>query len=152
MIIMRFLTIVVFIVIVCNAQTKTNSVSTKTASTQTSSVIKSSPAYAEILLQKVILEAELEDLLSVYTEDFPKVKQTRLKLNLVEQALSKIMAVKPSESGKLTQALGKIVLQKIEYEIQYEDLRKNYSDNHPDVKRAKRKVEIFDKAVKEILP
>ncbi len=152
MIIMRFLTIAVFMVVVCNAQTKTNSVSTKTASTQTSSVIKSSPAYAEILLQKVILEAELEDLLFAYTEDFPKVKQTRFKLNLVEQALNKIMAVKPSETSKLTEALGKIVLQKIEYETQYEDLRKNYSDSHPDVKRAKRKVEIFDKAVKEILP
>ena len=152
MIIIRFLTIAVFMVLVCNAQTKTNPVSTKTASTQTSSVIKSSPAYAEILLQKVILEAELEDLLFAYTEDFPKVKQTRLKLNLVEKALNKVLAVKPSETSKLTEALGKIVLQKIEYETQYEDLRKNYSDNHPDVKRAKRKVEIFDKAVKEILP
>ena len=37
-------------------------------------------------------------------------------------------------------------------DVEYEDLRKKYSDAHPDVKRAKRKVEIFDKAVKEILP
>lgn len=152
MAILRFLIIAGFMALVCNAQTKANAVSTKSASNQTSSVNKSSPAYAEILLQKVTLQAELEDLLFSYTEDFPKVGQTRFKLDLVERALSKILAVKPSESGKLTEALGKLVLQKIEYETQYEDLRKNYSDNHPDVKRAKRKVEIFDRAVKEILP
>ncbi len=133
------------------------SVSAQTASknalpVSTVNLIKSSPAYAEILLQKVTLQAELEDLLFAYTEDFPKVKQTRFKLNLVEQALKKIMAVKPSESAKLTQALGKIMAQKIELETELEDLRKNYNSEHPDVKRAKRKVEIFDNAVNEILP
>ena len=116
------------------------------------SAVKSSPAYAEILLQKVTLEAELEDLLVAYTETFPKVVETRFRLNIIEQALNKILAVKPSESSKLTLALGKIILQKVEFEAEYEDLRKKYSDQHPDVKRAKRKVEIFDKAVKEILP
>lgn len=116
------------------------------------SAIKSSPAYAEILLQKVTLQAELEDLLATYTETFPKVVETRFRLNILEQALNKILAVKPSESSKLTLALGKIILQKVEFETEHEDLRKKYSDEHPDVKRAKRKIEIFDKAVKEILP
>lgn len=152
MIIIRFLLISVFMVAVCNAQTTTNSVSNKPASNQASSAVKSSPAYAEILLQKVTLQAELEDLLATYTETFPKVVETRFRLNILEQALNKILAVKPSESSKLTLALGKIILQKVEFETEHEDLRKKYSDEHPDVKRAKRKVEIFDKAVKEILP
>ena len=139
-------------VVVCNAQTTTNPVSNKTASNQAYSAVKSSPAYAEILLQKVTLQAELEDLLATYTETFPKVIETRFRLNILEQALNKLLAVKPSESSKLTLALGKIILQKVELETEYEDLRKKYNDEHPDVKRAKRKVEIFDKAVKEILP
>jgi hypothetical protein len=80
------------------------------------------------------------------------VVETRFRLNILEQALNKILAVKPSESSKLTLALGKIILQKVEFETEYEDLRKKYSDEHPDVKRAKRKIEIFDNAVKEILP
>ncbi len=137
---------------ICNAQPAARSVSNKSAANQTASAVKSSPAYAEILLQKVTLEAELEDLLVTYTETFPKVVETRFRLSIIEQALNKILAVKPSESSKLTLALGKIILQKVKFEIEYEDLRKKYNDEHPDVKRAKRKVEIFDKAVKEILP
>lgn len=152
MIIIRFLLILVSTVVAANAQTTTNSVSTKTVSNQTSSAVKSSPAYAEILLQKITLQAELEDLQATYTETFPKVMETRFRLNILEQALNKILAVKPSESSKLTLALGKIILQKVEFETELEDLRKKYNDEHPDVKRAKRKVEIFDKAVKEILP
>ena len=151
----RFFLSVIFIVgfaAVCNAQGAANSVSNKTASNQALSAVKSSPAYAEILLQKVTLEAQLEDLRVAYTETFPKVIETRFRLNIIEQALNKILAVKPSESSKLTLALGKIILQKVEYDTEYEDLRKKYNDEHPDVKRAKRKVEIFDKAIKEILP
>jgi uncharacterized protein involved in exopolysaccharide biosynthesis len=151
----RFFLILIFTVgfaAVCHAQPATGSVSNKAVTNQTASAVKSSPAYAEILLQKVTLEAELEDLLVTYTETFPKVTETRFRLNIIEQALKKILAVKPSESSKLTLALGKIILQKIEFEAEYEDLRKKYKDEHPDVKRAKRKVEIFDKAIKEILP
>ena len=151
----RFFLILIFTVgfaAVGKAQPATGSVSNKAVTNQTVSAVKSSPAYAEILLQKVTLEAELEDLLVTYTETFPKVTETRFRLNIIEQALKKILAVKPSESSKLTLALGKIILQKVEFEAEYEDLRKKYKDEHPDVKRAKRKVEIFDQAIKEILP
>jgi uncharacterized protein involved in exopolysaccharide biosynthesis len=135
-----------------NAQPAANSASNKPAANQTTSAVKSSPAYAEILLQKVTLEAELAELSETYTETHPKVVETRFRLNILEQAMNKILAVKPSESSKLTLALGKIILQKVEFEAEYEDLRKKYNDQHPEVRRAKRKVEIFDKAIKEILP
>ena len=151
----RFFLSVIFMVgfaAVCSAQPAANSASNKPASNQTTSAVKSSPAYAEILLQKVTLEAELAELSETYTETHPKVVETRFRLNILEQAMNKILAVKPSESSKLTLALGKIILQKVEFEAEHEDLRKKYNDQHPEVRRAKRKVEIFDKAIKEILP
>ena len=155
MLMIRFFLCVIFTVgftVVCGAQTAANSVSNKSASSQTTSAVKSSPAYAEILLQKVTLEAELAELTETYTETHPKVVETRFRLNIIEQAMNKILAVKPSDSSKLTLALGKIILQRVEFEAELEDLRKKYNDQHPDVKRAKRKVDIFDNAIKEILP
>lgn len=151
----RFFLGVIFMVglaAVCSAQPATNPVSNKTASNQASPAIKSTPAYAEILLQKVTLEAKLAELTETYTETHPEVVEARFRLSIIEQALSKILAVKPSESPKLTLALGKIILQKVEFEAEYEDLRKKYHEQHPEVKRARRKVEIFDKAIREILP
>lgn len=113
--------------------------------------IKNSPAYAEVLLKKVSLEAEIEELLVAYTEDFPKVKELRFKLDLLNKSLEKILSVKPSEAGKLSAALGKLVVQKIEYESELVALRKDYEDDYPEVKRAKRKLEVYQNAVNEIL-
>lgn len=114
--------------------------------------IKNTPAYAEVLLKKVALEAEIEDLLVSYTEDFPKIKELRFKLDLTNKALEKILAVKPSDASKLSEALGKLIVQKIEYEAELAGLRKEYSDDYADVKRTRRKVEVYQKAIDDILP
>ncbi|MGI8641888.1 MAG: hypothetical protein ACR2MG_18315 [Pyrinomonadaceae bacterium] len=133
----------------CSAQTKGKITQTSTKATATA--IKSSPAFAEILLRKTERTAELEELLIEYTEEFPKVKQLRFELNLLNKEMDRILAVNPSDASKLTLALGKLMLRKIEFEIEYANLQKQYNDDRPDVKQAKRKVEIFEAAIIEIL-
>lgn len=112
---------------------------------------KSSPAYAELLLKKTELQADLESLALEYTEDYPKVQESRYGLVLLQKEAERLIAVKPAESQKLTLALGKLIVRKIELETVLWGLQKNYKDDHPDVKRAKRKVEIYEAAIKEIL-
>lgn len=111
---------------------------------------KSSPAFAEIILRKTELSAELENLLIDYTEDFPKIKELRFELGLLQKDLEKILAV--SDASKLTLALGKLIVRKVELQVDVWSLQKQYADEHPDVKRAKKKVEIYEQAIKEILP
>src|SRR6185295_17991510 len=67
--------------------------------------IKSSPAYAEVLLRKTELQAELESVLADYTEANPKMLDLRFELAALNKSLERIYAVKPSETGKLTLAL-----------------------------------------------
>ncbi|MGI8469316.1 MAG: hypothetical protein ACR2N3_12775 [Pyrinomonadaceae bacterium] len=117
-----------------------------------SNFVKSSPAYAEVLLRKTELEANLEDLLVSYTDDFPKIKETRYELDLIGAALDKILAVNASESSRLTLALGKLLVRKAQLETDLWSLKNKYGDDHVDVKRASRKVAVFEKAVNEILP
>ena len=42
-------------------------------------------------------------------------------------------------------------VRKVEAEIELWKVQQDYADNHPDVRRAKKKVEIYEKAIKEIL-
>ena len=111
----------------------------------------SSPAFAELLLRKTEAVSELESLSLDYTDEFPKVKELRHVLSLVDRDMARISKVKAADTGKLTLALGKLLLRRIEVETDMWKLQGSYKDEHPEVKRAKRKVEIYDSAIAEIL-
>ena len=113
--------------------------------------IQSTPAYAELLLKKTELEAEIGSLLIDFTEEYPKVKELRIQLDLLKIEINRLLAVRPAESGKLTLALGKLMLGKVGHAALLKRLQANYQDSHPDVRREKKQVEIFEAAIKEIL-
>src|SRR4030095_6437241 len=121
------------------------------AEAKPSSTTTSSPAYAELLLKKTELLSELASLAVEYTEEYPRIKEIRYVLTLFDRDIVRINKVKPADSAKLTLALGKLMLRRIELETDLWNLQKNYKEEHPDVKRAKRKVEIYESAIGEIL-
>lgn len=123
----------------------------KKIAVENAGVQRSSPAYAEILLRRTELTAELESLLLEYTEEYPKVGEMRHSLAILQKDRERILAVKAAESIKLTLALGKLMVKRAELETDLWQLLKTYKEEHPDVKRAKRKVEIYEAAIKEIL-
>lgn len=136
---------------VCNAQTEKKPIVKNSISNQTVAAVKSSAAFAEIILRKTELEAELESLLINYTEEFPKVKEMRFESDSLKRAIERLALVKSAEASKLTSALGKLMVRKAELETDLWNLRKKYDDNHPEVKRAGRKIAIYESAIKEIL-
>ncbi len=75
-------------------------------------ILLSSPAYAELLLRRTELESDLESMLMEYTEDYPKIKETRYELALIQRSGLRLQNVKPSDAGKLTLALGKLMVKK----------------------------------------
>jgi len=113
--------------------------------------IKSSPAYAEVLLRKTELQAELESVLADYTEANPKMLDLRFELAALNKSLERIYAVRPSETGKLTLALGKLLVKKAALDTDLNRLQRSYSKDNVEVKRAKRKVEIFEASINEVL-
>lgn len=124
---------------------------TKSKSADSSNPAKATPAFAEVLLRKTELESELEELLVSYKEEFPKVKDARYELSILQKELDRILKVKPAETGKLSSALGKLMVRKAEIATNYWNLRNRYDEQHPETKRAKRKLEIFDNAINEIM-
>ena len=113
--------------------------------------IRASAAYSEILLRKTELQADLEALSADYTEANPKITDLRFEISALDRSLEKIFGVKPTETGKLTLALGRLIVRKAALETELSRLMRSYNKDHPEVKRAKRRVEIFDAAIKEVL-
>lgn len=113
--------------------------------------VASSPAYAELLLRRTELESELEALLIDYTEDHPKVQQNRYALTRINTEIGRFASVASQDAGKLTTALGRLMVRKVELEVDLWSLLKTYKDEHPDVKRARRRVQIYEAAIREIL-
>ena len=113
--------------------------------------VRASPAYAELLLHKAELESTLESLLVDYNEEYPKVKDLRAESTLLNAEILRLMAVKPADAGKLTLALGRLMLRKVELETELNTLRQQYKDDHPDVRKLKRKIDVFESAIREIL-
>lgn len=141
------LSLVLFSSLFVQAQNKPVVKPTPTTNAQAA---KSSPAYSEVLFQKTELAAELETLLLDFTDDYPKVKDLRFEIGVLQKDLDKLLA--SADASRLTQALGKLMVRKAELAADVFKLQRQYSDDHQDIKRAKRKVEVFEQAIKEILP
>lgn len=129
------------------AQTRSDA----TEDPRTSQHVASSAAYAEIALRTAEVRSELESLRSDYTDEYPKVKELKQYLELLRRETLRVGLVKISDRDRLTAALGKLIVKKTELEVELWRLRQTYSDEHPDVRRASKRVEIFENAIKEIL-
>ena len=114
--------------------------------------IKATSAYAEVILRKTELESELEDFAVAYTEDFPKVKEARYELSLIEKDLARLLSASNSDLTKLTLALGKLMVRRAELGTALWSLQAKFGADHPDVKRAQRRLSTFERAIGDILP
>lgn len=140
----RFLLISAFLLLACPA------VFSQTTAKEVGP-IRSSPAYAEIALRKAELEADIESFLAEYTEQHPKTVDARTELKFLIGDLDRIFAIRASETAKLTEALGKLIVRRAALEAEAERLLRTYSKEHPTVKRARRKADAFETAIREIL-
>jgi hypothetical protein len=113
--------------------------------------VKSSPAYAEVLLRKTELSAELEGLLVDYTDEFPKVKELRYESGLLQKELDRLLAINAADAARLSAALGKLMVRKCEIDTDLWSLLLQFNEQHADVKRARRKSEMFGAAINDIL-
>lgn len=151
---MKFLLFIGCLVLFCGAVGVNSQTPARPKASQTvaqAQTARSTPAYAEVILRRAEIESELEGLLLDFTEDYPKVKQSRFGLANLRKQADMLLAVKPAEHSRLTLALGKLLVRRNDLETDLWVLQQSFADEHPDVKRARKKVEIFERAIKEIL-
>ena len=113
--------------------------------------VRSTAAYAELLLVRSELAAEIESLLIDRTESYPRIIEDRFHLGLIDIAMRRVAAVKAADAEKLTPALGKLLVRQAEVETELWRLKLTYADSHPEVKQTVKKAQIYEKAVSAIL-
>ncbi|HEY2847395.1 MAG TPA: hypothetical protein VGI80_06205 [Pyrinomonadaceae bacterium] len=113
--------------------------------------IKGTPAYAEVLLRKTELQADLEAYTPDYTEANPKILELRAELASIDKSLARILAVKPGDTARLTEALGRMMVKKASLEADLQHLSRQYNKDYPDVKRAQRRVDLYESAITDIM-
>ena len=145
-----FCTLITLLAVACFGQTNPKSTKT-TVSPEDLRAVKSSPAYAEVLLRDTELNAELDSLLLDHTEEFPKVKDVRMELELLRSEMDRLLTVRAAEAQKLSSALGRLILVKVGHQRKLRQLRLQYNDDHPTVRRQRKTVEVYEAAIKEIL-
>ena len=113
---------------------------------------RASGAFAEVLLRKTELLAEVESLSQGYTDANPKIIDLRYEVAALDRCLMRITAVQNADLPRLTLALGKLMVKRAALDSEFSRLSRNLNVDHPDYKRAKKRLEVYDAAIKEILP
>lgn len=113
--------------------------------------VKTTPAYAELIMKRTEVAAELDVLLPDYTEDAPEVREKRLSLQILDAALKRLETVTLEQYLALTPAVGKMLARKLEAEAELKILSEIYTDEHPAVKKAKIRFKVFDAELKRLL-
>jgi uncharacterized protein involved in exopolysaccharide biosynthesis len=113
--------------------------------------VRSSAAYAEVMLRRTSLQADLEALLLDYKEEFPRVRSLRREIEILDESVEMLMKLPLSSNGKMTSAVGKLIVRRAELETESSEKSARYGDTHPEVRRAKKRVEVFERSIRELL-
>jgi uncharacterized protein involved in exopolysaccharide biosynthesis len=113
---------------------------------------RASAAFAEVLFRKTELLAESESFAESYTFDNPKMADLRYEVAALEKYLNRLTGTPLADVPGLTLALGKLMVRRAALDTEVSRLSRTMNGEHPEYKRAKRRLEVYDAAIKEILP
>jgi uncharacterized protein involved in exopolysaccharide biosynthesis len=128
-----------------------NQAQTQQQQQQQQSSTKSSPAYGELVMRKVEVEADLKQLLVDYTEEHPRAKEKKVELDALNREMDKIAAMDNAMIPKLTSTIGKLILRKIELEAEMFRLSGQYAKDHPFIKKTRDKLEVIEGEIQKAL-
>jgi hypothetical protein len=112
---------------------------------------KTTQAYSMLIQQKVKLQAELENLLSEYTSDWPKSKKVQFELDTLKSEMKKMAEVEESKVIKLTAGYGSLILRRIVLAADVQMLSEAEGSDWPPLKQKQRELELLDKEIQMVM-
>ena len=102
-----------------------------------------SPAHGELILRKVAVEAEIFDLRQKFTEEsLPVIRKIR-ELQIIKREMKTMAATKKFALPGLNETYGKLVLEKVSTETNFFNLRDSLTDDNPQIKTARYKLQLI---------
>lgn len=108
-------------------------------------------AFAEVFAQKVETEAELKILSVEMTDDAPQITEKKMQHDFLQREIEWLENLPTTMQSKMTLALGKMIVRKIQAEVDEKMLTKNYADEHPLVKKARARLVIYKNEIDKLL-
>lgn len=121
------------------------------SSSQSPANIKTTSAYGLLVEKKVAVEAELKEVLSKNTSDFPSAKIKQLELNALEDEMKKMRAIAESKIPKLTSGYGMLILRRVALKSEKQALLLEYTSDSPNVKRKEVELNLLEQEIQKIL-
>lgn len=112
---------------------------------------KTTQAYSMLIQRKVKVQAELENLLSEYSSDWPQAKRMQFELDALRSEMKKMAEVEESNVIKLTPGYGALVLRRVSVMTEISMLTEEQSSQWPPLKQKQRELELLDKEIQKVL-
>ncbi len=112
---------------------------------------KTSPAYVVLVLRKVAVETDLEELRSRVTSNSQTFQAKRFELMVLTREMEKLQTLPRTVVPELTGSYGDLILRKVTLEVQLNDLRSTVTRESPDFRRTRTELAILEREIENIL-
>lgn len=112
---------------------------------------KSTAAYAELVLRKVALQADMEGSLATMARDNPAVTAKQSEIDAVAAELDQLCKVPRGKQVYLNENYAKLLLHKVELAGRLKSLLVRYTAEHPEVKRTQAELNALVREMAKIM-
>lgn len=112
---------------------------------------KTTSAYSVLVLRKAALEAELEELLREYDENWPATKRKQFEYDTLVREMKRVSEMPESSISRLTSAYGTLVLREVSLESKLQSLLLENTEEWPEVKRIKVELAALRREINDIM-
>ena len=112
---------------------------------------ETTPAYGVLVLRKAAVESELADLSERLTRQHPSVDSKRYELRALDLEMNKMRAIDKSRVSKLSGTFGDLILSKVAFAVELNDLLVHLNAQHPDVKKKRLELAALEREIENIL-
>ena len=112
---------------------------------------ETTPAYGVLILRKAKVETELSELSEELTNEHPSLDSKRFELRAIRREMAKMRALQTSHVGRLSSAVGNLILSKVAVQVELNDLLVRLTPQHPDVTKKRSELAALGREIQNIL-
>ena len=113
--------------------------------------VETTPAFTMLASHKLVVESELQKLLTGYTAIHPDVLKKQSELEAIEREMTQMSITSEAKLSRLTTAYGRLLIRKFTEEANLRHLLGRFTRQHPEVIEATKKLKMTENKLSEKL-
>ena len=126
-------------------------VATSAQSTIDSTAIKATPAFEVLILKRATVRAELNQQRQRTTMEHPDAVRLAYHLDRLNMAIEKLLLNEEAPISKLSSVCGRLLLRKIDLEVEENMLRQQVTSTHPDLRKKRIELDALQREIDFLL-